>query len=323
MTLCLCSEWGKAEAPLGAIGFGPQGPFSYLDRNSEMNSALGGGGGGLIRKRSLSGSGGPGQGHPTATLLNQTMMASSGVMHSNNANSGYSSDASRTLETVLNIILTLCEGTLTAVATTQQQQQQQQPQAMSPFSRQNSGINPSAVAALGALGQLQRVNSWTIARGDRDTPQSPLNQSRHDNGIGIGNGPAPGLGSGSTHQHHLSLPLLIDSAAVLCSFALRSLAEVPQCRAALVQGGALRLLRCWLELGTDVMVGIREALAKEIAQVPGQGVGPGDSSDAFAGTSSSSWTPASLQRALGPEAFRLSEYTQALDLLTNASAALM
>ena len=193
----------------------------------------GGGGGGLIRKRSLSGSGGPGQGHPTATLLNQTMMSGGGAMHGNNNNSsGYASDASRTLETVLNIILTLCEGTLTAVATTQQQQQQQQ--ILSPFSRQNSGINPAA-----SLGLLPRVNSWTMSRGDRDTPNSPLNQSRHDTvslGPGLGSGSGSGLGSGlgsesvATHQHNLSLPLLIDSAAVLCSFALRSLAEVPQVR---------------------------------------------------------------------------------------------
>ena len=231
MTLCLCSEWGKAEAPLGAIGFGPQGPFSYLDRNSsEMNGALGGGGGGgLIRKRSLSGSGGPGQSHPTASLLNQTMMTSTGVMHSNNSNNGYSSDASRTLETVLNIILTLCEGTLTAVAAIQQQPQ---PPTLSPFSRQNSGINPTTASA--AMGVLQRVNSWTMSRGDRDAPHSPLNLSRHDIGSGTsyGTGPGTGFGTGpgpvSTHQHHLSLPLLFDSAAVLCSFALRSLAEVPQ-----------------------------------------------------------------------------------------------
>ena len=241
MTLCLCSEWGKAEAPLGAIGFGPQGPFSYLDRNSsEMNGVLGGGGGGgyggggggLIRKRSLSGSGGPGQGHPTASLLNQTMMASTGMMHSNNSNSGYSSDASRTLETVLNIILTLCEGTLTAV--TAIQQIPPQPPTLSPFSRQNSGINPTTASA--AMGVLQRVNSWTMSRGDRDAPHSPLNLSRHDIGsgtsYGTGNSTASGTGPGpslvSTHQHHLSLPVLIDSAAVLCSFALRSLAEVPQ-----------------------------------------------------------------------------------------------
>ena len=99
------------------------------------------------------------------------------------------------------------------------------------------------------------------------------------------------------------------------------------------------------------MVGIREALAQ--AQGPGQGLGlaqglgsgmtqgqgpglaqgltqgPGlggeGSMDGMSSsfTSTSTWTPASLQAALGPSAFRLTEYTQALDLLTNASAALM
>ena len=95
---------------------------------------------------------------------------------------------------------------------------------------------------------------------------------------------------------------------------------LPQCRAALVQGGALKLLRCWLELGTDVMVGIREALAQ--AQGPGLAQGQG-LAEGTPGVRTYTWTPASLQAALGPEAFRLSEYTQALDLLTNASAALM
>ena len=59
------------------------------------------------------------------------------------------------------------------------------------------------------------------------------------------------------------LPLLSNSAAVLCSIALCNLAEVPQCVAALVQGGALKLLKAWLELGTDLMNGVWDALRRE------------------------------------------------------------
>ena len=125
-------------------------------------------------------------------------------------------------------------------------------------------------------------------------------------------------------MHHSCYPLLRSLHLPFLSPLFLPLSS--QCRAALVQGGALRLLRCWLELGTDVMVGIREALAQAqgsgLAQGPGLGHGE-DSMNGLTDNGTGTWTPASLQRALGPEAFRLSEYTQALDLLTNASAALM
>lgn len=95
-----------------------------------------------------------------------------------------------------------------------------------------------------------------------------------------------------------SLPLLSNSAAVLCSIALCSLAECPQCVAVLVQGGALRLLRCWLDLGTDLMTGIWDGLEKE--RLSESGVADN----------------VSLSKLL-----RTKEYVQAFELLTNAAAA--
>ncbi|RYG67462.1 hypothetical protein EON64_07385, partial [archaeon] len=49
----------------------------------------------------------------------------------------------------------------------------------------------------------------------------------------------------------------MDRSAVLCSSALATLAEVPQCRPGLVAGGALRVIKSWLEMGCLVLENIR------------------------------------------------------------------
>ena len=116
--------------------------------------------------------------------------------------------------------------------------------------------------------------------------------------IGTGDNSPKNTGLSVTEALTRSLPLLSNSAAVLCSIALCNLAECPPCVAVLVQGGALRLLRCWLELGTDLMTGVWDALQK----------------DHLAGTDSNDCK--SISRVL-----RSKEYVQAFELLTNAAAA--
>jgi hypothetical protein len=55
----------------------------------------------------------------------------------------------------------------------------------------------------------------------------------------------------------------VDKAAVISSIALCNLAEVPQVRPALVSGGALRLLKAWLELGSDIMIELKNVGAAD------------------------------------------------------------
>jgi hypothetical protein len=48
-------------------------------------------------------------------------------------------------------------------------------------------------------------------------------------------------------------PKLVDNSAVLCSRALVNLAEVMACRPGLVAGGALRVIKSWLEIGVHIL----------------------------------------------------------------------
>jgi hypothetical protein len=53
-------------------------------------------------------------------------------------------------------------------------------------------------------------------------------------------------------------PLMrVDVATVMCSAALANLAEVPQCRPGLVSSGALKMIKTWLKIGTDVLAQAR------------------------------------------------------------------
>lgn len=52
--------------------------------------------------------------------------------------------------------------------------------------------------------------------------------------------------------------IFFDSSTVLCSAALANLAEIPQCRQALVSGGALHIIRTWLEMCADILKQAKE-----------------------------------------------------------------
>eukprot|EP01034_Spumella_vulgaris_P030259 gene30259-37440_t len=49
------------------------------------------------------------------------------------------------------------------------------------------------------------------------------------------------------------LPIQVDNSTVLCSAALSNLAEISQCRPDLVTGGALKIIKSWLEIGIEVL----------------------------------------------------------------------
>jgi hypothetical protein len=201
LSLVLCADWGKVTAPSTLAS----PVFSSSARTSEVERA----------REALRVSGNRGGTRPVPRPQN---------------------DPSKTLEIVLSIILTMCEGAM---------------------------ILPAA--------------SVSNVIGDPSPRKNDLSV---------------------TEALTRSLPLLSNSAAVLCSIALCNLAECPPCVAVLVQGGALRLLRCWLELGTDLMTGVWDALQK----------------DHLAGTDSNDCK--SISRVL-----RSKEYVQAFELLTNAAAA--
>lgn len=56
-----------------------------------------------------------------------------------------------------------------------------------------------------------------------------------------------------THSLVPVKPKLVDNSAVLCSQALLNLAEVVACRPGLVAGGALRVIKSWLEIGMNIL----------------------------------------------------------------------
>lgn len=202
LSLVLCADWGKAVAPAAVPNV-----FAASTRLSEVERAR------EVLRNSAN------RPAPKPPLKSQT-------------------DPSKTLEIVLTIILTICEGAMV--------------------------FPPASVLASVSLGDV------TQGRGDLSI-------------------------SGAFSR---SLPLLSNSSAVLCSIALCNLAECPPCVAVLVQGGALRLLRCWLELGTDLMTGLWDALQKERSS----------------GVDSFDCKPIC-------KLLRSKEYVQSFELLTNAAAA--
>ena len=202
LSLVLCADWGKTAAPSASPHV-----FVASTRLTEVERAR------EVLRNSAN------RHAPKPPLKSQT-------------------DPSKTLEIVLTIILTICEGAMV--------------------------FPPASVLASVTLGDV------TQGRGDLTI-------------------------SGAFSR---SLPLLSNSSAVLCSIALCNLAECPPCVAVLVQGGALRLLRCWLELGTDLMTGLWDALQKERSS----------------GADSSDSKPIS-------KLLRSKEYVQSFELLTNAAAA--
>lgn len=56
----------------------------------------------------------------------------------------------------------------------------------------------------------------------------------------------------------------VDRSAVFCSAALCNLAEIPQCRPGLVSGGALKILRMWLERSIDVLTEAKNVSFEQI-----------------------------------------------------------
>jgi hypothetical protein len=50
---------------------------------------------------------------------------------------------------------------------------------------------------------------------------------------------------------------IVDNASILCSIAICNLSEIPECRAGLVSGGVLRLLKNWIEWGSEMIAEIK------------------------------------------------------------------
>ncbi|KAJ1444151.1 hypothetical protein B484DRAFT_388927, partial [Ochromonadaceae sp. CCMP2298] len=108
-------------------------------------------------------------------------------------------------------------------------------------------------------------------------------------------------------------PLMrVDSAAVLCSAAMCSLAEVPQCRPGLVSSGALRQIRAWLEIGTDVLAQARVLCSNKLSS-PNRGQRGKRGKRAAPESEALRESCGAFMEAFGP----------AYELISNAAAALM
>lgn len=305
LTLVLCAEWGKAESPVLFPGAG-NNPYQGAGGASSGSMAVASsaamaldrmelGGpplslGSMGRRRSASASGmresllaepsgrtgGPDVlsggantlGNSSGSNMNQAgptrRRSSSGTR---DLLSG--ADATRTLEIFINIILNVCESAYFSLHPPEQFSYPTTPRQQKAFLQQ----------------QQQHY-----AQIPHSQPQAPPLQ--HDT-------------SAAVHKAEL-LDLLssVDNASVLCSIALCNLAEVPQCRPGLVQGGALRLLRHWLDIGADIL----EEMKLKFSVEPSRGLVLLDHINDV--------TSAEL------EVFRKG-YAQVCDLINNAAAAIM
>ncbi|KAJ1423190.1 hypothetical protein B484DRAFT_420711, partial [Ochromonadaceae sp. CCMP2298] len=124
----------------------------------------------------------------------------------------------------------------------------------------------------------------------------------------------------------LSPLMRVDSAAVLCSAALCSLAEVPQCRPSLVSSGALKQIRLWLEVGVEVLEQAR------VCNSPHRGASGGQSlkhwgatvrEGGWGGVGSEGGDTHTMEIEGGSCWAFMRTFSPAYELISNAAAALM
>lgn len=321
LTLVFCAEWGKAEIPLGLTNQGFSG-FSGHNFIGISGSGTSGGGNGMGVG---SGAGGLGVGGTQGSDSNgNRRRATSGAREVINAfatetNSGatrrrsssrvneYELESARTLTGVLDLIHRVCDnGSLSppqekSTPGTPRQNMQVSSSFISTTSGSgvSSSSSSSSSSSTGVAGQYFSFQQQQILSG-KLRGQEPL-FSPADN---------------------LADSMGINNAVVLCSIALCNLAEFPQCRPGLATGGALKLLREWLELGSDILLDLKTRFEiddrgvlhplNEAMGRRGCGSGSRDAGD-------------HSEREIGVAELRQcrEKYTQVCELINNAAAAIM
>lgn len=175
-------------------------------------------------------------------------------------------EATRTLDVLLNLIITMCEGSLASLIRDLPVLQVQAQSAGKPNS-----LNRQTSRDYDDLAQ-------------RNMPRNAMTQEDMEAflldyvGVGIDAFSVspnpfnlnvqpliPQRSTSTSSESSSSFPRCpIDRSAILCSSALATLAEVPQCRPGLVTGGALRVLRAWLDTGAAVLGYLRPLCAMAV-----------------------------------------------------------
>ena len=187
--------------------------------------------------------------------------------HSHNVNKNFAVN----LESIVNIIMMVCEQPLGMII-----------KSKSPWSRNSSSGGASGtLTPHSTYDGKSRRNSSAVTPANASKVFFPpsfhgSNNNSNNNNMNSGNG--NDIASNITYQSNdtnnnnnitpsseqqpqvileIDVVLLndyIDDASTIVSASLSELAELPQCRPGIVAGGALALLRTWIENGTDIIL---------------------------------------------------------------------
>lgn len=144
-------------------------------------------------------------------------------------------DANHTLVQILTIVMLVCD-------MYKQRYSGVLPEPTSPSSRQRK-------AMLESMHMRPSSSSGATLSQSRALPAEQVSIFLADNSIDL----------------HALEGSVLDDTAIIVSASLCYLAELPQCRPALVSGGVLRLLRIWIEAGGQLLLELKRRLFEETA----------------------------------------------------------
>eukprot|EP01038_Epipyxis_sp_PR26KG_P008817 gene8817-11905_t len=232
-------------------------------------------------------------------------------------------ESSKIVEIMLNLILTVCDNSLNPAGVGQLDSKDSSFGGLSAVSSPNKPLTrmPHVVPEFQKQGQLYSNEQFINInnRLTRTVPSTPNDAN---------------VKGEKNYKHYMhfndSVPSangLVDSSAVLCSAALSNLAELPQCRPGLVSGGALRIIKCWLEIGIEVMREARMMFFESMSRTASHSPSGGSASNGVGLDSFEYYNnqPADNQKGNEESSFSsfLKTYGQAYELISNAAAALM
>eukprot|EP01034_Spumella_vulgaris_P022664 gene22664-28808_t len=304
LTLVLSCEWNNVDSPLSQSGnFGNKN--SKIAKSSSNSTASNNGR--IEYIRNISGD---------SNIKQQQSGGGRARSHSN-------ADGNKILEILLNLIVTMSESSLQSLHHHKEAAEdaiklsakESQDSLFSLQSKSTSSLNLSVSTTPGIILAGKGVSFSSLADSvDATTPLrgEGIAEMRHKDHAGLGM-----LENASSHssiqipdlsescETSPKPPIQVDNATVLCSAALSNLAEIPQCRPDLVTGGALKIIKSWLEIGVEVLAHARHMCFQDhILSSPGR--------------------PSTRTRDVNAQFVEFMKlYGTAYELISNAAAAIM